>query len=82
MSNTVTLQVSKTETQNIIILKKRKLGKRIKWHPKVIDNEHLGRKKSKCCCSWNPSQCKTHNNEGVKDLNIPGNFGKKIKNNN
>ena len=78
MSNTVTLQVSKTETQNIIILKKRKLGKRIKWHPKVIDNEHLNKKKSKCCCTWNPEGCEKHNTE-KKNLNTPGNFGKQYK---
>ena len=75
MSETLIQIKSKTEEQiNVIIKLKSRNRKKIKWDPKVIDNEHLGRKKSKCCCSWNPSQCKKHSNEDVKDLNIPGNF--------
>ena len=80
-----TLIQTKSENEEkikiIIQLKKDRNRKKIKWDPKVIDNEHLGRKKSKCCCSWNPSQCKKHSNEDVKDLNIPGNSGKQFKNN-
>ena len=29
--------------------------KKVHWDPEVIDNEHLGRKKSKCCCIFHPS---------------------------
>jgi len=30
--------------------KMKKIGKKIKWTNETVDNELLGRKKSKCCC--------------------------------
>ena len=41
MSLTITI------TENI-----NKIKKNIKWCPSVIDNEHMCKKKSKCCCHY------------------------------
>ena len=57
MSETCTITENKIE-KIIIKLKKKR---RIKWHPKVIDNEHMNKKKSKCCCT-HPSKC-PHNSD-------------------
>ena len=49
-SHTQTLTV-KDKTQKLVIhLKPKKTKKKVQWASNVIDNEHLGRKKSKCCC--------------------------------
>ena len=52
-----------TITEETIKIKKKilklKNRRKIKWDPKVIDNEHMNKKKSKCCCT-HPSKC-THN---------------------
>ena len=53
MSQTVV--ITKTQDKKNIILRI-KNRKKIKWDPKVIDNEHMNKKKSKCCCS-HPSKC-------------------------
>jgi len=37
-----------TITNKQLILKLR--VKRVTWDPRVIDNEHLNRKKTNCCC--------------------------------
>ena len=76
MSETVV--ITQEEIKKLPIILKLKKKKKIKWHPKVIDNEHLNKKKSKCCCTWNPSGCTEHENV-IKDDNLPGNFGKKYK---
>ena len=31
-------------------LKPDKKGRKVQWTSETVDNEHLGRKKSKCCC--------------------------------
>ncbi|OBS66312.1 hypothetical protein A6R68_05146, partial [Neotoma lepida] len=33
-------------------LGKAKSGKRVEWSSDTIDNEHLGRRSSKCCCVY------------------------------
>lgn len=33
-------------------LKKGKNDRQVKWTNETVDNEHLGRKKSKCCCQF------------------------------
>lgn len=54
MSQTVI--ITKNEEKKNIILKNKK---NIKWDSKVIDNEHMNKKKSKCCCQ-HPSKCNGH----------------------
>ena len=49
-----TITINKNKTKNIIFTIKNK--KKIKWDPKVIDNEHMKKKKSKCCCQ-HPLKC-------------------------
>ena len=50
-TTTATKQKEKepSEPKQILVLKK-KPKKEIKWAEEVIDNEHMGKKKSKCCC--------------------------------
>ncbi|XP_056658564.1 E3 ubiquitin-protein ligase PPP1R11-like [Monodelphis domestica] len=33
-------------------LQKRKAGKKVEWSSDTVDNEHLGRLSSKCCCIY------------------------------
>ena len=54
MTITTTLTVN-NETKTILKLNNKK---RISWDSKVIDNEHLNKKKSKCCCQ-HPSKSLT-----------------------
>ncbi|XP_781077.4 E3 ubiquitin-protein ligase PPP1R11 [Strongylocentrotus purpuratus] len=34
-------------------LRKPKSDKKVVWKTGVVDNEHMGKKKSKCCCIYN-----------------------------
>jgi len=42
---TITLKSKKNENNE-----NKQEKKKIKWHSNVIDNEHLCKKKSNCCC--------------------------------
>ncbi|NXL01227.1 PP1RB ligase, partial [Mesembrinibis cayennensis] len=33
-------------------LRKRKPDKKVEWSSDTVDNEHLGRRSSKCCCIY------------------------------
>ncbi|KPP66713.1 protein phosphatase 1 regulatory subunit 11-like [Scleropages formosus] len=35
-----------------ITLRKRKTEKKVEWSSDTVDNEHLGRRSSKCCCVY------------------------------
>ncbi|XP_040909795.1 E3 ubiquitin-protein ligase PPP1R11 isoform X2 [Toxotes jaculatrix] len=35
-----------------IKLRKRKTEKKVEWSSDTVDNEHLGRRSSKCCCVY------------------------------
>lgn len=37
---------------NSAVLRLKKDKKKVKWNNDTVDNEHLGRKKSKCCCVY------------------------------
>ncbi|XP_028912357.1 E3 ubiquitin-protein ligase PPP1R11-like isoform X1 [Ornithorhynchus anatinus] len=44
-----------TEPENrslTIKLRKRKPDKKVEWSSDTVDNEHLGRRSSKCCCIY------------------------------
>ncbi|GCB78242.1 hypothetical protein scyTo_0019380 [Scyliorhinus torazame] len=42
-----------TENRSITIrLRKRKTNKKVEWTSDTVDNEHLGRRSSKCCCIY------------------------------
>lgn len=36
----------------VLRLHKPKSDKKVQWTAKTVDNEHMGRKKSKCCCIY------------------------------
>ncbi|XP_067865730.1 E3 ubiquitin-protein ligase PPP1R11 [Heterodontus francisci] len=58
MSSTVTETVdgnqpADVENRSITIrLRKRKTNKKVEWTSDTVDNEHLGRRSSKCCCIY------------------------------
>jgi protein phosphatase 1 regulatory subunit 11 len=54
-SQTIT-QVQEKLNEVIHLILKLRVQKHVSWDPDVIDNEHLGRKKSKCCCVYVPAQ--------------------------
>lgn len=41
-----------TQNRLVIHLHKPKTDKKVKWKEEVVDNELLGKKKSKCCCIY------------------------------
>ncbi|XP_042311012.1 E3 ubiquitin-protein ligase PPP1R11 isoform X3 [Sceloporus undulatus] len=42
-----------TENRSLTIkLRKRKPAKKVEWSSDTVDNEHLGRRSSKCCCIY------------------------------
>uniref|UniRef100_UPI00398EF41E E3 ubiquitin-protein ligase PPP1R11 n=1 Tax=Pristiophorus japonicus TaxID=55135 RepID=UPI00398EF41E len=46
-------QPADTENRSITIrLRKRKTNKKVEWTSDTVDNEHLGRRSSKCCCIY------------------------------
>ena len=54
-SQTLTENSVKTEedappTLRLKLKKGKKDGKKVQWTNETVDNEHLGKKKSKCCC--------------------------------
>ncbi|XP_070581675.1 E3 ubiquitin-protein ligase PPP1R11-like [Ptychodera flava] len=54
---TITKTTSKTVTEsrspNVTLkLRKPKTNKEVKWGEGTIDNEHMNKKKSKCCCVY------------------------------
>jgi protein phosphatase 1 regulatory subunit 11 len=50
---TETVTVTEQSKQLLVVhLHKPKTEKQVKWDEKVIDNEFLGRKSSKCCCIY------------------------------
>ncbi|KAK9510346.1 hypothetical protein O3M35_005151 [Rhynocoris fuscipes] len=56
-TQTVTLdQVDGRVSQGVrtirLTLRKPKPAKQVKWSTETVDNEHLNRKKSKCCCIY------------------------------
>jgi len=52
--------VLKTETQTgqgesssvRLVLKKPQPSKKVNWTTETVDNEHMGKRKSKCCCIY------------------------------
>jgi len=58
-STTITQENSKEQDTNIPTLKlhlKKDKGKKIQWTEDTVDNEGLGKKKSKCCCQFRKSR--------------------------
>ncbi|XP_043826505.1 E3 ubiquitin-protein ligase PPP1R11-like [Dromiciops gliroides] len=54
-SVTVTTQPVRRTMENrslTIKLRKRKPDKKVEWSTDTVDNEHLGRRSSKCCCIY------------------------------
>ncbi|XP_073995205.1 E3 ubiquitin-protein ligase PPP1R11-like isoform X4 [Rhodnius prolixus] len=56
-TQTVTLEhVDERAPQEVrtvrLTLRKTKPAKQVKWSTETVDNEHLNRKKSKCCCIY------------------------------
>ncbi|TFJ96990.1 ATP-binding cassette sub-family A member 12 [Platysternon megacephalum] len=53
-STTVTETVTiEPENRSLTIkLRKRKPDKKVEWSSDTVDNEHLGRRSSKCCCIY------------------------------
>jgi len=52
-STTITEQTSSPQSPPILKLRLKKDSKdkqKVVWSTDTVDNEHLGRKKSKCCC--------------------------------
>ncbi|XP_043940289.1 E3 ubiquitin-protein ligase PPP1R11 [Protopterus annectens] len=44
---------SETEGRSLTIrLRKRRNEKKVEWSSDTVDNEHLGRRSSKCCCIY------------------------------
>jgi len=58
-STTVVGSVTETtertgETSTLKLKLKKKQTKKIRWTEDTVDNEGLGKKKSKCCCQYTP----------------------------
>jgi len=51
--DTATAEAQQTDSEQTLRLHLKKVkSKKIKWTEDTIDNEGLGRKKSKCCCQY------------------------------
>ncbi|KAK1155284.1 E3 ubiquitin-protein ligase PPP1R11 [Acipenser oxyrinchus oxyrinchus] len=48
-----TMPQQQPESRSLTIkLRKRKTDKKVEWSSDTVDNEHLGRRSSKCCCIY------------------------------
>uniref|UniRef100_A0A3Q3WTV4 E3 ubiquitin-protein ligase PPP1R11 n=1 Tax=Mola mola TaxID=94237 RepID=A0A3Q3WTV4_MOLML len=62
------------EGRNLTIkLRKRKTEKKVEWSNDTVDNEHLGRRSSKCCCIYEkPRQFDESSSESEGDSDDEG----------
>ena len=75
------------EEQSLQLRKKEKDKKRVGWSAETVDNEHLGRKKSKCCCVYQKPQkfkgpgdsSSGDDSDGDDCGRCPGHHGKDVK---
>ncbi|XP_062499412.1 E3 ubiquitin-protein ligase PPP1R11-like [Corticium candelabrum] len=52
-SGSVTVVEEPSQSQTLVLkLKKPKSQKKVEWDSNAVDNEHMGKKKSKCCCIY------------------------------
>ncbi|XP_060595767.1 E3 ubiquitin-protein ligase PPP1R11-like [Ruditapes philippinarum] len=52
-SSTQVVEVERTTSPTLQLkLRKPKNDKKVKWSNETVDNEHLNKKKSKCCCIY------------------------------
>ncbi|KAF6737837.1 Protein phosphatase 1 regulatory subunit 11 [Oryzias melastigma] len=51
-TSTPTQQQQQEGRSLTIKLRKRKTEKKVEWSSDTVDNEHLGRRSSKCCCIY------------------------------
>ncbi|KAM8841721.1 E3 ubiquitin-protein ligase PPP1R11 [Spinachia spinachia] len=59
-----------------IKLRKRKTEKKVEWSSDTVDNEHLGRRSSKCCCIYEkPRQFGESSSESDGDDDIDDDEG-------
>ncbi|XP_065272316.1 E3 ubiquitin-protein ligase PPP1R11 [Emys orbicularis] len=49
---TETITIEPENRSLTIKLRKRKPDKKVEWSSDTVDNEHLGRRSSKCCCIY------------------------------
>jgi len=47
-----TEQEESTSSSVRLVLKKPKPSKKVNWTTETVDNEHMGKRKSKCCCIY------------------------------
>jgi len=53
LCRTETEVVAEKEEETVVLtLRKPKSTKKVVWSEETVDNEHLNRKKSKCCCIY------------------------------
>jgi len=51
-TTTETVDTATEESTLVLKLRKAKASKKVGWTGDTVDNEHLNRKKSKCCCIY------------------------------
>ena len=75
----------KKEADVKIKLQKRDSKKSVNWTEETVDNENLGRKKSKCCCiyvkpkAFDESDTDDEDKDGDECDHCPGHHGKDLK---
>jgi len=54
VTETITVVESRAQASPNVVLKLRKpeTDKKVKWDEQTVDNEHMNKKKSKCCCIY------------------------------
>jgi len=67
MSQTI-VQVQEKLEEVITLILKLKVQKRVSWDPGVIDNEHMNKKKSKCCCVYVPPKDRLDVSDDESDI--------------
>lgn len=81
-------EAAKEPAEKLKLKEKDKNAKKVVWTEETVDNEHLGRKKSKCCCvyvkprTFKPGSDQTSSEDessGDECDHCPGHHGKDLK---
>jgi len=66
--STITQVVEEKLEEVVTMILRLRVQKRVSWSPDTIDNEHMNKKKSKCCCIYVPPDKRLDASDSESDI--------------